>query len=102
MAKNNPGFNAWNIPGRVHTRSNWGGNESRMYNDIGARNRRRELRLTEGQAEIYSHMRDYWLERGAYYRDTTNHPDDLCEVLACRDTLNAAILISKTESGEAA
>ena len=100
MAKNNPGFNTWSIPGRVHTRSNWGSNESKMYNDIGARNRRRELRLTEEQAETYSRMRAYWLERSAYYRDTTNHPDDLCEVLACRDTLNAVILITK--GGEAA
>ena len=95
MAKNNPGFNTWNIPGRVYPRSNWPGYESKMYNEIGAMNRRREKRLTEEQAAIYNRMMSYWLERGAYYRDTANYPDDLCAVLACRDTLNAAILIAK-------
>mgnify|MGYP003376928945 FL=1 len=83
MSKNNVGFNQW------YRRSpQWPPHELKMYNQIGAQNQRREGRLTPEQAEKYANMRALWLERGAYYSRTTNHPDDLCWVMACRDVLN--------------
>lgn len=95
--RNNPGFNTWNIPGHVYNRAGWSANESKMYNDIGQRNRRREGRLTEEQAENYHRMTHYWLERGSYYQNTTNYPDDLCDVLACQDVLNVVTATPKQE-----
>ena len=83
MSKNNVGFNQW------YRRSpQWPSHEVKMYNQIGAQNQRREGRLTPEQAEKYMRMRNLWLERSLYYGKTTNYPDDLCDVLACRDVLN--------------
>lgn len=84
MLKNNSGFNQW-IPAITPP---WPGHHVRLYHQIGKQNRRREEQLTEEQAIQYFRMKSYWLERDQYYRDSTNYEDDLCLVMACRDTLN--------------
>jgi len=59
-----------------------------VYNRVGRRNAAREQKLTAAQADRYRQSVNYWLERGSYYTQTTNYPDDLCWVLACRDLLD--------------